>query len=127
MNVRGLVDWHLVRRIPVGGSRRDHYEAATDFWRLLLEIMERRYRFNIRQVLVAVDESRRASEATGASKSGREQAAFVARRLDVLSSFFSALDAGVAAFTQGRPISAETFKGPSSTTATTAAQRRQKR
>ena len=35
INIRGLVDWHLVRRVSVPGSRRDHYEAATDFWRVM--------------------------------------------------------------------------------------------
>jgi DNA-binding transcriptional regulator GbsR (MarR family) len=111
VNVRGLVDWHLVRRVPVGGSRKDHYEAATDFWRLLLEIMERRYRFNIRQVLIAVDESRRASGEAGApSKEARARQAFRAKRLEALGAFFSALDAGVGAFTQGRAVSSEVFK-----------------
>src|SRR5438132_14276897 len=28
INIRGLVEWHLVRRVSVPGSRRDHYEAA---------------------------------------------------------------------------------------------------
>ena len=28
VNIRGLVDWHLVRRVRVPGSRKDHYEAA---------------------------------------------------------------------------------------------------
>src|SRR5262252_4175361 len=62
VNIRGLVEWHLVRRVSIGGSRKDHYEAATDFWRVMQEIFERRYRFNVRQVLMAVDESARAAE-----------------------------------------------------------------
>lgn len=33
LNIRGLVDWHLVHRRDVPGSRKDHYEAATDLWR----------------------------------------------------------------------------------------------
>src|SRR6266852_5200379 len=66
VNIRGLVEWHLVRRVPVGGSRKDHYEAVTDFWRLMREILERRYRFNVRQVLVAVEESTRATAEAGA-------------------------------------------------------------
>src|SRR2546428_12336048 len=51
VNIRGLVEWHLVRRTHVAGSRKDHYEAATDFWRVMQEIMERRFRWNLRQVL----------------------------------------------------------------------------
>jgi hypothetical protein len=50
VQIRGLVEWHLVRRVPVGGSRKDHYEAATDFWRLMQEILERRHRFSVRPV-----------------------------------------------------------------------------
>src|ERR671934_507864 len=41
INIRGLVEWHLVRRVSVPNSRRDHYEAASDFWRVMQEIMER--------------------------------------------------------------------------------------
>ncbi|MEX2554298.1 MAG: MarR family transcriptional regulator, partial [Actinomycetota bacterium] len=39
INIRGLVDWHLVKRVSVAGSRKDHYEAASDFWRVMQEIM----------------------------------------------------------------------------------------
>src|SRR2546422_8072640 len=42
INIRGLIEWHLVRRVSVPNSRRDHYEAASDFWRVMQEIMERR-------------------------------------------------------------------------------------
>src|SRR5881397_1208684 len=61
INIRGLVDWHLVRRVSVTGSRKDHYQAASDFWRVMQEIMERRFRWNIRQVIAACDETRRAA------------------------------------------------------------------
>src|SRR6266508_905666 len=62
-NIRGLVDWHLVRRVSVPGSRKDHYQAASDFWRVMQEIMERRFRWNIRQVIAACDETQRATDA----------------------------------------------------------------
>lgn len=112
VNIRGLVEWHLVRRVPVGGSRKDHYEAATDFWRLMQEMLERRYRFNVRQVLVAVDESTRAGDSPPPRRSAadQERAAFIAARLQGLRSFFSVLDAGIAAFTQGTPLSPETLQ-----------------
>jgi len=112
VNIRGLLDWHLVRRVPIGGSRKDHYEAATDFWRLMREMLERRYRFNVRQVLIAVEESTRAAAEgdTRGRKLDREQAAFTAARLEALGAFFSVLDAGIAAFTQGTPLSPETLQ-----------------
>ena len=65
INIRGLVDWHLVRRTHVAGSRKDHYEAATDFWRVMQEIMERRFRWNLRQVLASVAETERALAENG--------------------------------------------------------------
>jgi DNA-binding transcriptional regulator GbsR (MarR family) len=112
VNIRGLVDWHLVRRVPVGGSRKDHYEAATDFWRLMQEILERRHRFSVRQVLTALDESERAAESSpsGAGAAARDRDAFVRARLESLRLFFSVLDTSIAAFTQGKTLSPEDFK-----------------
>jgi DNA-binding transcriptional regulator GbsR (MarR family) len=117
INVRGLVEWHLIRRVPVGGSRKDHYEAATDFWRVFFEILERRYRFNVRQVLLAVDEARRAKQTADkpATKGELERVDFIDDRLDGLRGFFLALDASIAAFTQGQPLSSETLKKTSET------------
>src|SRR3954471_4082791 len=63
INIRGLVEWHLVRRVSVPNSRRDHYEAASDFWRVMQEIMERRFRWNIRQVIAACDATARTARA----------------------------------------------------------------
>src|SRR6266567_8273468 len=37
VNIRGLVEWHLVRRTRVAGSRKDHYEAKTTTTTLLDE------------------------------------------------------------------------------------------
>ncbi|MGH2684643.1 MAG: GbsR/MarR family transcriptional regulator [Actinomycetota bacterium] len=101
-NIRGLVEWHLVRRVAVAGSRKDHYQAADDFWRVMQEIMERRFRWNIRQVIAACDETGRAVEAGGsASRSERE---LLERRLDALRAFAAAVDAGIEAFSRGEPI-----------------------
>lgn len=107
VNIPGLVEWHLVRRVPVKGSRKDHYEAVTDFWRVMQEIFERRYRFNVRQVLFAVEESTRASQSAPPA-AGRQP--FVEARLEALRVFFSLLDTSLASFTQGKPFSAEEFK-----------------
>src|SRR5499427_3397997 len=107
VNIRGLVEWHLVRRTRVAGSRRDHYEAATDFWRIMQEIMERRFRWNLRQVLATVDETMRAVQSTGGKGLDREQAAFVPARLAALRAFFSAVDLGLGAFAQGKAITPE--------------------
>ena|SRR5215469_16278531 len=79
VNIRAPVEWHLVRRVSVGGSRKDHYEAATDLWRVMQEIMERRFRWNFRQVLTTVEETTRAIEELERSV-GKTEAAFLQGR-----------------------------------------------
>jgi DNA-binding transcriptional regulator GbsR (MarR family) len=106
VNVRALVDWNLVRQIHRAGSRKDHYEAATDFWRVMREIMERRFRWNIRQVLATVSETERAAKSRP-SKVGKQDAAFLASRLGALREFAEAVDDGVEAFAEGRPFTSE--------------------
>ncbi|HEV3474230.1 MAG TPA: MarR family transcriptional regulator [Actinomycetota bacterium] len=101
-NIRGLVEWHLVRRVAVRGSRKDHYQAADDFWRVMQEIMERRFRWNIRQVIAACDETGRAAESAGATS--RAERVFVQRRLQALRAFAAAVDAGIEAFARGETI-----------------------
>src|SRR5881398_1760011 len=107
VNIRGLVEWHLVRRTHVAGSRRDFYEAATNFWRVMQEIMERRFRWNLRQVLATIDETQRATgeELPRRRRDGSED--FVQRRLEALHAFAAAVDAGIGAFVQGQPFDAD--------------------
>ena len=91
VNIRGLVDWHLVRRVHQAGSRKDHYEAATDLVRVMQEITERRFRWNMRQVLTAVSETKRTA-AEDSKEMDAKQAAFVRDRLQKLARFFSMMD-----------------------------------
>jgi DNA-binding transcriptional regulator GbsR (MarR family) len=37
-SLRELVAWKLIRRVPVRGDRRDHYEAEADLWQILTRI-----------------------------------------------------------------------------------------
>lgn len=102
INIRGLLEWHLVRRVPVRGSRKDHYEAVADLWRVTQEIMERRFRWNIRQVIAACDETKRTA---GAGRGGsQKERAFIEDRLEALRSFAAAVDAGIEAFARGEPM-----------------------
>lgn len=107
INIRGLVEWHLVRLVPKPGSRKDHYEAATNFWRVMQEIMERRFRWTVRQVLVTLAEEERASAEDGGH---REAGDLVTSRIAALRAFFVAVDTGIGAFTQGKPLDPETIK-----------------
>jgi DNA-binding transcriptional regulator GbsR (MarR family) len=111
INIRGLVEWHLVRRVSVPSSRKDHYEAASDFWRVMQEIMERRFRWNIRQVIAACDETSRAAGAgrTGSRATDQERR-FIEGRLQALRSFAAAVDAGIEAFGRGEPITPQAMQ-----------------
>jgi DNA-binding transcriptional regulator GbsR (MarR family) len=106
INVRVLVEWHLVRRRPVPGSRRDHYEAATDFFRSMQEIFERRFRWTVRQVLTAVADAR----AAAAEEPRRTVPAELEERLARLEAFFALIDAGIGAFVRGEAFPAEQLR-----------------
>src|SRR6266540_3028041 len=111
-NIRGLVEWHLVRRVSVPNSRKDHYQAAADFWRVMQEIMERRFRWNIRQVIAACDETRRAaSDGIRPSRRVARANQFLGERLEALRSFAAAVDAGIEAFARGEPITPQAMQG----------------
>lgn len=108
VTIRGLLEWHLVRRVPVTGSRKDHYEAATNFWRLMQEIMERRFRWTVRQVLATVTETERTLGSMG-DGGGR---AFRTERLRRLQAFFDAVNDGIGAFTEGQPVDPGPMRRP---------------
>ena len=101
VNIRRLAEWHLVRRVTRPGSRKDNYEAATDFLRVVQEIAERRFRWCVRQVLATIAE---AESALGETGGRREASPFLKTRLGGLRLFFLAVDAGFGAFTQGKPL-----------------------
>jgi DNA-binding transcriptional regulator GbsR (MarR family) len=103
VQIRGLVDWQLVRQIRVTGSRKDHYAAATDFWRVMQEILERRFRWNLRQVLATVEEAERGLD-------GGRAAEFARGRLNAIRDYFLAVDAGLDAFSRGEPMAPEAMR-----------------
>jgi len=107
LNIRGLVDWHLVRRKPMAGSRKDHYEAAKDFFRAMQEIFERRFRWTVRQVLAAIEDTKAAAPRAGLA---RDRVAFLNTRLDALASFFSLVDSGIGMFGEGKAFPADQLR-----------------
>lgn len=110
INIRVLVEWHLVRRKPIAGSRKDHYEAATDFFRAFQAIFERRFRWIVRQVVSAVDDASTAAERrgrAGSDRAARARRSEVDDRLRQLGAFFRLLDAGIGAFIRGESFPAE--------------------
>jgi DNA-binding transcriptional regulator GbsR (MarR family) len=41
-SLKELLGWRLIRRVPVMGDRRDHYEAETDLWEMVMRIAQGR-------------------------------------------------------------------------------------
>ena len=37
-SIKELLGWNLIRRVPIRGERRDHFEAETDIWEVFLRI-----------------------------------------------------------------------------------------
>jgi DNA-binding transcriptional regulator GbsR (MarR family) len=37
-SIKELLAWNLIRRVPVRGDRREHFEAETDIWEVFLRI-----------------------------------------------------------------------------------------
>ena len=72
--------------------------------------MERRFRWNLRQVIAAVAEATRAAAPTGRKGGDRERAAFVEGRLGSLGFFAAAVDAGIGAIAQGKPFVPDSLK-----------------
>ena len=50
MNLRALVDWDLAEKTAVPDSRKDHYVAEKDVWKVTARIIEERERQEVRPV-----------------------------------------------------------------------------
>src|ERR1043166_4125964 len=85
-SLRELITWKLIRRVPVLGDRRDHYEAEADLWQILTRIAQGRKE---REIDPAVAALRKVLETAG----GDPQISGVAKaRLREMESFLGTLD-----------------------------------
>ena len=85
MNLRSLVEWDLVRKVPMAGSRKDFYAAEGDIWKVAATIIEQRQRREIAPVEAALTEAVDALHAE-ARPSTPAEARFV-ERLDGMHRF----------------------------------------
>lgn len=94
MNLRGLVDWGLIRRVHKLGDRKEYFEADTDVWHMFETIMRERRRREVEPIIATIERCRTMTaegcndrtdpDATAAAKE------FV-RRLDELQRFLSTM------------------------------------
>jgi DNA-binding transcriptional regulator GbsR (MarR family) len=85
-SLRELQGWKLVRRVPVFGDRRDHFEAETDLWEMVTRIAQGRKEREI-------DPAAAALRACLADAQGDPRVSTVAKkRLAEMEGFVSSLD-----------------------------------
>jgi len=86
MTLTALQRWGVVHKVRVRGVRADHYEAETDFWKMISRVLDERERQEITTAVRIVQEAKTHAAAVGKLASGpqKDDAAFVAERLDRL-------------------------------------------
>jgi DNA-binding transcriptional regulator GbsR (MarR family) len=85
-SMRELITWKLVRRVPVLGDRRDHFEAEADLWQILTRIAQGRKEREIDPAVAAIGRALAAAD-------GDPTISKVARaRLHEMQSFLTVLD-----------------------------------
>ncbi|HEY1630752.1 MAG TPA: MarR family transcriptional regulator [Rhizomicrobium sp.] len=85
-SIRELINWKLIRRVPVLGDRRDHYEAEADLWQMLTRIAQGRKEREIDPMVAAIGEALQAAD-------GDPSISPLARaRLNEMRSFVTTLD-----------------------------------
>jgi HTH-type transcriptional regulator, glycine betaine synthesis regulator len=92
MTLAALGRWGVVHKVWVRGQRREHYQAETDFWKMISGVLNERER---REIAAAVEvlaraeaAARAAAQATGRSAAAgrrtRAEADFVVERVERL-------------------------------------------
>ena len=85
-SIRELLAWKLIRRMPVLGDRRDHYESEADLWQIMSRIVQGRKEREIDPAVAAINDVLQAAE-------GDPTVSKVARaRLQEMKSFVTTLD-----------------------------------
>ena len=86
MTLTALQRWGVVHKVRVRGVRADHYEAETDFWKMISRVLDERERKEITTAVRIVQEAKTDAVAVGKTARGpqHDDATFVAERLDRL-------------------------------------------
>ena len=50
MNLRSLINWDLAHKVHLPGSRKDHYEAEKDVWKIMARIIKERQKREIKPI-----------------------------------------------------------------------------
>jgi DNA-binding transcriptional regulator GbsR (MarR family) len=75
MTLAALGRWGVVHRVWVRGQRREHYEAETDFWKMIAGVLNERERREIGAAVEAVERGEASARAALASAKAQTGAA----------------------------------------------------
>jgi DNA-binding transcriptional regulator GbsR (MarR family) len=78
MNLRGLLDWGLVRRVSVGSERKEYFQSEKDVWNMCCRIARERKKREIEPVIGTLEECLREAG------TGKEAAVFRKKLTDLL-------------------------------------------
>jgi DNA-binding transcriptional regulator GbsR (MarR family) len=86
MTLAALGRWGVVHRVWVRGDRREHYQAETDFWKMISGVLNERERREIGAAVEAVTRALAGARAAQAASPRRlaAEATFTAERLERL-------------------------------------------
>ena len=85
MTLAALGRWGVVHRVWVRGQRREHYQAETDFWKMISGVLNERERREIGAAVEAVE--RAEAGARAAQAAARAQAGAAGKRLKAEADF----------------------------------------
>lgn len=61
-SLKELIAWKLIRRVPMLGDRRDHFEAEADLWQILTRIAQGRKEREIDPAVAAINDVLKAAQ-----------------------------------------------------------------
>ena len=85
-SLKELIGWKLIRRTPVLGDRRDHFEAEADLWQILTRIAQGRKEREIDPAMAAI------RKAVAAAENDPSIPKVARKRLDEMQAFLTTLD-----------------------------------
>lgn len=93
MNLRGLVDWGLIRRVHKLGDRKEYFQADTNVWHMFETITRERRRREVEPIIDTIQRRRDMAPAPGKGPDGpsAEEVREFGRRLDELQTFLTTM------------------------------------
>lgn len=64
-SLKELLAWRLIRRVPIAGDRREHFEAEVDVWEMAMRIAQGRREREIDPAVSAIDQCVARAEVDG--------------------------------------------------------------